>query len=409
MSGTSHHPSRLSSDPGGCRLPKWSVLALLALIAACEPTEPAPPVDINGSWYHGGSEAFVNISETRVDMYLGLHSAPHCYERFGYDVVDVRRVESGGIVSHHIMLQRDGTTGTFEVEVYRDGHDIYLRGPMDERHYETLFDRRFEPHAYDPASLPTCVVPSDPALSCEDLPSLPVGSVTAGTITMDDDRYGSDLHDLYGIRTAEETKVEILLASRRGLEMSLYEGNGDFIWWTAVPDWEDGVEEGGGGHTLSGQCYRLAISEYDVILEEEGGSVSYTVEIENQTTIHPSDPSISCSSLPALPVYGSITGSLTDTDERFDSYEYDLYRLALDSTTTLTIEMRGNHSELVIDPYLYLYDAGGILLAEDDDSGAGYMKPADAQITTTLNAGCYRVVATGSGEGGYTLETRQTP
>lgn len=92
-----------------------------------------------------------------------------------------------------------------------------------------------------------------------------------------------------------------------------------------------------------------------------------------------------------------------------DSYA-DEYLLTLDSSTTITITMRSTE----LDSYLVILGrstscASGCTVAEanvlyqDDDSGGG----ADAQITVTLDAGSYIIVANSYERttGNYTIET----
>ncbi len=111
-----------------------------------------------------------------------------------------------------------------------------------------------------------------------------------------------------------------------------------------------------------------------------------------------SDPAIDCTALPPITVGGSINGELTNTDDDFLGTYYDLYGLTLDVGQQVTITQTSDQ----IDPYMYLYQADGTYITEDDDSGGNF----NSSITETLNAGCYRIEASsfGSGETGtYTL------
>jgi len=100
------------------------------------------------------------------------------------------------------------------------------------------------------------------------------------------------------------------------------------------------------------------------------------------------DPSIQCDTLPPLPVNGSVVDSLIPLDRRNpqDQRLYDLYRLDLPAAGQVTITQRS----IDFDGYLYLYEAGGSLIAADDDGASGL----DPRIVETLPAGCHRVEAT---------------
>jgi hypothetical protein len=83
-----------------------------------------------------------------------------------------------------------------------------------------------------------------------------------------------------------------------------------------------------------------------------------------------------------------------------------LYALTVEAGNSVIITMRGGGG---LDSYLFLKDASGKTLAEDDDSGGG----SDAQIKFTFTAaGTYTIVATSSGgrtSGAYTLKVEPGP
>lgn len=114
----------------------------------------------------------------------------------------------------------------------------------------------------------------------------------------------------------------------------------------------------------------------------------------------PGPEPVTCSSLPSLPD-GTTNGSLTTSDGEGGLY-YDMYRLQLSSTQTVQLTLRSN----AFDAYLYLFgDNIDEFIAEDDDSGEG-TTGFDSQITETLSAGCYIVMATsyeGDVTGNYSL------
>lgn len=110
------------------------------------------------------------------------------------------------------------------------------------------------------------------------------------------------------------------------------------------------------------------------------------------------DPSIDCTTLPPITLGTPTNGDLSGTDSEFFGSYYDLYGLTLDATQEVTIDLTSGE----IDSYLYLYEADGTYITEDDDGGSGF----DSSITVTLDAGCYRVEASswGAGEiGAYSL------
>ncbi len=105
---------------------------------------------------------------------------------------------------------------------------------------------------------------------------------------------------------------------------------------------------------------------------------------------------------------------MSDLDPTSTDTSYaDEYRLTLSSPATMTITMRSND----VDSLLVLLDrstscsagctaAEANVLALDDDSGGG-TSGFDAQITISLDAGSYIIVANSydPGPGSYTLET----
>lgn len=89
-----------------------------------------------------------------------------------------------------------------------------------------------------------------------------------------------------------------------------------------------------------------------------------------------------------LPLGAQVNGALEGSDCRLvDSRYADRWRLVIPSDTTVRIDLAEAGA---IDPYLYLFDSTGVLLAEDNDSGGNF----GARITRTLTAGSYWVMAT---------------
>ncbi len=111
-----------------------------------------------------------------------------------------------------------------------------------------------------------------------------------------------------------------------------------------------------------------------------------------------SDPSIDCSTLPAISVGQTIIGELTTGDDMNNSKYYDLYGLTLNAQTQVHIAATSD----AVDMYLYLYESDGTFIMENDDGGTG----TNSSLMPTLDAGCYRIEVTSyfsSETGSYTV------
>lgn len=114
------------------------------------------------------------------------------------------------------------------------------------------------------------------------------------------------------------------------------------------------------------------------------------------------DPSFTCSSLPALQPGDSVVDALTDSDYAWVYAYFDPYQITVDNTTSVDITLHSSE----FDPYLYLYDAAGNLVAYNDDAG---MSTRDSELVRTLQPGCYRVEVTSYymfETGSYTLQVQ---
>lgn len=139
--------------------------------------------------------------------------------------------------------------------------------------------------------------------------------------------------------------------------------------------------------------------------EDVGTGVLYDPSTEDVTTLDEctnatggDDPSVDCSSLPAIHVGETLNGELTTSDSFDGSFYFDLYGLTLASERQVTIGM----SSTEFDTYIYLYEADGTYIDEDDDDGGGN----DSSLAATLPAGCYRIEASSwdyEATGAYTL------
>ncbi len=111
------------------------------------------------------------------------------------------------------------------------------------------------------------------------------------------------------------------------------------------------------------------------------------------------DPALTCTDLPQLALGQPVSGELTQDDELERGRYYDVYGFepAMPLTGTITL------SSSAVDSYLYVYDAGGTLIAENDDAASGSV---DAGLQLQLVPVCYRIEVTtyADGQNGtYTL------
>jgi len=91
-------------------------------------------------------------------------------------------------------------------------------------------------------------------------------------------------------------------------------------------------------------------------------------------------------------VGGVANGNLETVGDR------DWFRIALTANTTVTFDLLGLGSSTgtLPDPFLYLYNGSGVLLAQDDDSGTGF----DSRLTFTPTiSGTYFVAAASYADG----------
>ncbi|MBI3411980.1 MAG: PPC domain-containing protein [Planctomycetes bacterium] len=82
------------------------------------------------------------------------------------------------------------------------------------------------------------------------------------------------------------------------------------------------------------------------------------------------------------------------------------YKVKLQEGKTYVIDML-SPDQMALDPYLYLKDAGGKLLAEDDDGGEGLNSKI---VFECKKSGTYQIIASSfqeSGIGDYTLEVAE--
>ena len=111
------------------------------------------------------------------------------------------------------------------------------------------------------------------------------------------------------------------------------------------------------------------------------------------------DPTLTCTDLPPVATGQDVAGSLAQTDAEERGRYYDVYAFEPQAQDTVTVTAASSE----FDAYLYVYDAAGELLAENDDAAEG---STDAGLSLQVVPGCYRVEVTSLGSGAtgaYTL------
>lgn len=115
----------------------------------------------------------------------------------------------------------------------------------------------------------------------------------------------------------------------------------------------------------------------------------------------PPAPFFGCTDAQSYSIGSTVNGTLTASDcatpqgRRFDRYDFTLTIAA-----SVTIDLVSS-----FDTYLYLFDADGQVIAQDDDGGVGY----NSRLAIYLQAGTYSIGASSYGEGAtgrYTLSSR---
>lgn len=233
-----------------------------------------------------------------------------------------------------------------------------------------------------------------------------LGTVTLAACGDDGDGGTGPGGDITGTWTAEEGGVREYVHITTST-ITIYTDLGGECF---IPIEFEIVERDGNQYTLEtfGETGVVEITRSGDQITVDDGEDSYvytrsSVNVDNLELCDGGGPGpepVTCSSLPSLPD-GTTNGSLTTSDGESGFY-YDLYRLQLSSTQNVQITLRSN----AFDAYLMLFgDNVDEFIAEDDDSGEG-TTGFDSQITETLSAGCYIVMATsyeGDVTGNYSL------
>lgn len=159
---------------------------------------------------------------------------------------------------------------------------------------------------------------------------------------------------------------------------------------------------------------RFTTGELDVTLDAADGTLTWdegwgATIFEEETEVDPTafavcagggdDPAIVCSALPEIPSGEDLIGNLDSLDPEERGRYYDLYRFEPTVGTTPTISL----GSAAFDTYLYVYDAGGALMAENDDAG---LSIEDSALSLPFDPGCYRIEVTSFADaatGEYTI------
>ena len=138
-----------------------------------------------------------------------------------------------------------------------------------------------------------------------------------------------------------------------------------------------------------------------------GGPLPLTATVEGKTAtaqVRVAHAAEACPFVTALTFGQRVDGrlSLGDCELSLDDSYVDVYEITLPAAATVQVDMVSAE----FDSYIGLFDATGLFLAEDDNSGGG----KNAQIVRQLAAGKYRVWAntiTGATSGSYSVTVVQ--
>ena len=147
----------------------------------------------------------------------------------------------------------------------------------------------------------------------------------------------------------------------------------------------------------------LPAGTYRLAARAASSTVGGQYELDLATAAGPRPPF--CAARGALALGGSATGNLSFASCQYiDGTFADIYQVNLASDTQIALALDSND----FDAYLYLLDAKGNVVAQDDDSGGNL----NSLIVDSLTAGTYYVVATAFGDytasGDYTLSLAQS-
>jgi hypothetical protein len=146
----------------------------------------------------------------------------------------------------------------------------------------------------------------------------------------------------------------------------------------------------------------LPAGTYQLAARAASSAVLGLYEVDVRNTPGPRPPLCAARSTVALGT--SVTSTIGYTGCQYPGGTFaDIYRIQMSGSTTVDLLLTSSD----FDAYLYLLDAKGNLVDQDDDSGGN----TDARITRLLEDGTYYVVATPVGDytkgGAYKLSVGQ--
>jgi hypothetical protein len=146
----------------------------------------------------------------------------------------------------------------------------------------------------------------------------------------------------------------------------------------------------------------LPAGTYQLAARAAGSKIAGLYEVDVRNTAGPRPPL--CTARSTVALGAAATGTIGYAGCQYTSGTFaDIYRIQLSGTTTVDLLLTSGD----FDAYLYLLDAKGNLVDQDDDGGGN----TDSRITRVLGAGSYYVVATTAGDytdgGAYRLSVGQ--
>ena len=197
--------------------------------------------------------------------------------------------------------------------------------------------------------------------------------------------------DYYQFRLASDGPVSILVKQSGGSGAMYVElmGPGDvFLDGLGV---DPGSEAAVGGQLEAG-TYVIVVGG------RMPGQSRYT--LSSSAALPPlRGPFFNCTAVQAYTVGNTVSGTLGAGDCVAPYLRWmDRYQFTLTSTRTVTIDLASND----FDAYLYLFNAAGTVIAQNDDYDWAY----DSRLSLSLPAGTYSIGATSYGrdeQGSYTL------